>query len=187
MLSFGAKISVWASGDCKDCVVSWKGFNLLLVLLELRWRWRRWVGFGFNVGLGVVLHWVGDLRNCWGIYYMWSWRMVCYLWGWRRWRMVGCGIVIWLVLCWRLSLVALVCLRWKSERYDGEYCWWLEVHCMVWFTSLSGGWCEGWVGSCSIFRLVSRKMGQSLVWWLVLLSWYMRYRGFAVYGPRPWP
>jgi hypothetical protein len=41
--------------------MSCKGFGLLLVLLELRQRWKRWVGFGFDLGVGVVLCWVGDL------------------------------------------------------------------------------------------------------------------------------
>jgi hypothetical protein len=35
------------------------------------------------------------------------------------------------------------------------------------------------VSPCSIFRLVSRKMGQSLVRWLVSLMWYMQYRIFC--------
>jgi hypothetical protein len=53
--------------------VSWEGFGLLLVLLEMRRRWRRWVGFDFDLGDGVVLRWVGDLWNCWRICYLWSW------------------------------------------------------------------------------------------------------------------
>jgi hypothetical protein len=32
--------------------MSWKGFDLLLVLLELRQRWRWWVGFGFDLRVG---------------------------------------------------------------------------------------------------------------------------------------
>jgi hypothetical protein len=39
--------------------VSWEAFGLLLVLLELWRRW--WVGFDFDLGVGVILHWVGDL------------------------------------------------------------------------------------------------------------------------------
>jgi hypothetical protein len=34
-LSLGVKVGVLASSDCKDCAVSWEGFGLLLVLLEL--------------------------------------------------------------------------------------------------------------------------------------------------------
>jgi hypothetical protein len=30
------------------------------------------VGFSFDLGVGVILRWVGDLRNCWGIFYLWS-------------------------------------------------------------------------------------------------------------------
>jgi hypothetical protein len=43
--------------------MSWEGFSLLLVLLELWRRWRRWVDFGFDLEVDVVLHWVGDLWN----------------------------------------------------------------------------------------------------------------------------
>jgi hypothetical protein len=48
---------------------------------------------------------------------------------------------------------------------------------MVWLTSQGADYCEGCVEYCSIFLFDSRKMGQSLVWSLVLLSWNMRYRG----------
>jgi hypothetical protein len=34
-LSLGVKVGVSASGDYKDCAMSWEGFSLLLVLLEL--------------------------------------------------------------------------------------------------------------------------------------------------------
>jgi hypothetical protein len=40
---------------------------------------------------------------------------------------------------------------------------------MVWLTSLGANCCEGFAESCSIFLFDSRKMGQSLVWWLVSL------------------
>jgi hypothetical protein len=44
---------------------------------------------------------------------------------------------------------------------------------MVWLTTLGVDCCGGCLGSCSIFLLDSRNMGQSLVRWLVTLSWYM--------------
>jgi hypothetical protein len=40
---------------------------------------------------------------------------------------------------------------------------------MVWLTSRGADYCEGCVESCSIFLFNSRKMGQSLVRWMVLL------------------
>jgi hypothetical protein len=56
---------------------------------------------------------------------------------------------------------------------------------MVWLTSLSVDFCGDCLESCSIFLLDLRNMGQSLVRWLVTLSWYMYYGGLKVYGPRP--
>jgi hypothetical protein len=44
---------------------------------------------------------------------------------------------------------------------------------MVWLTSLGNDCYEDFVKSYSIFFFDSRKMGQSLVRWSVLLSWYM--------------
>jgi hypothetical protein len=41
--------------------------------------------------------------------------------------------------------------------------------------------------SCFMFCLVSRKMGQSFVRWLVSRPWYMQYEGFMVYEPQPQP
>jgi hypothetical protein len=40
-----------------------EGIILLLGFSNLWWRWRRWVGFGFNLMVGVVWHWVGDLQS----------------------------------------------------------------------------------------------------------------------------
>jgi hypothetical protein len=77
-LSLGVKVGIRASGDCKDCAVSWEGFGLLLVFLDLWQRW--WDGFGFDLGVDIVLRWVGDFQNYWGICYLWSWWRVCYLW-----------------------------------------------------------------------------------------------------------
>jgi hypothetical protein len=71
-LSLGIKISIGASDDCKDCAMSGESSILLLGFLDLWRRWRGWVGFGFDLGVGVVLCWVGDLRNCWRIYYLWG-------------------------------------------------------------------------------------------------------------------
>jgi hypothetical protein len=39
--------------------MSWEGFGLLLVLLELWRRWRWWIGFGFD--LGFLLFCVGQV------------------------------------------------------------------------------------------------------------------------------
>jgi hypothetical protein len=61
------------------------------------------------------------------------------------------------------------------------------AHCMVWLTSLGTDWCGGYLKSCSIFLLYSRKMGQSFVQWSVSLSWNMQYGGQNVYGPQPRP
>jgi hypothetical protein len=72
-LSLGVKIGIGAPSDYKDCDVSWESFILLLWLLDLWWSWRWWVGFGFNLRGSVAWRWVGDLRNYWGISYLWSW------------------------------------------------------------------------------------------------------------------
>jgi hypothetical protein len=60
-LSLGVKIGIGASGDCKDCVMSWKGFVLLLGFLDLWQRWKWWVDFGFDLRPGIVLHLVSNL------------------------------------------------------------------------------------------------------------------------------
>jgi hypothetical protein len=39
MLLF-VKVGIGAHDDCKDCAMSWEGFGLLLVLLDLWHRWR---------------------------------------------------------------------------------------------------------------------------------------------------
>jgi hypothetical protein len=62
-LSLGVKISIGAPGDCKDCVMGWEGFDLLLGFSDLWRRWRRYIGFGFDLGVGVILCWVGVLQN----------------------------------------------------------------------------------------------------------------------------
>jgi hypothetical protein len=46
---------------------------------------------------------------------------------------------------------------------------------MVWLTSHGAICYEGFTESWSIFLSDSRKMGQSLVRWSVLLPWYMQY------------
>jgi hypothetical protein len=51
---------------------------------------------------------------------------------------------------------------------------------MVWLTSRDADCCEGCAESCSIFLFDSRKMGQSLVRWLVSLTWNMQYGGLNV-------
>jgi hypothetical protein len=64
MLSLGIEVGISTSSDCEECVMGGESFILLLVFLDLWWRWRWWVGFGFDLRVGVVLSWVSDLRNC---------------------------------------------------------------------------------------------------------------------------
>jgi hypothetical protein len=71
-LLLGVKTGVGTSSDCEDCAVGGEGIIFLLGFLDLWQRWRRWVGFGFNLRVGVVWHWVGDLRSCWRICYLWN-------------------------------------------------------------------------------------------------------------------
>jgi hypothetical protein len=71
-LSLGFEVCIGAFGDCEDCVMGWEGFVLLLGFLDLWWRWRWRIIFGFYLGV-VVLHWIGNLRNCWRVCYLWSW------------------------------------------------------------------------------------------------------------------
>jgi hypothetical protein len=78
-LSLHVKIGIRAPGDCKDHAMSCESFVLLLGFLDIWRRWRSWVGFSFDLGVGVVLHWVGDMQNYWRICYLWSWRRVSYL------------------------------------------------------------------------------------------------------------
>jgi hypothetical protein len=50
-LPLGVKVCIRTSDNCKDCVMSWEGFALLLGFLVL---WRRlwwWIGFVFYLGL----------------------------------------------------------------------------------------------------------------------------------------
>jgi hypothetical protein len=70
-LSLGVKIRIGSPTDCKECAMSWESFALLLGFLDLWQRWKRWVGFNFDLRVGVVLHWVGDLWNCWRVCYLW--------------------------------------------------------------------------------------------------------------------
>jgi hypothetical protein len=86
-----------------------KVFKLLQRFLDLwrGWRWW-WIGIGFDlVGIGVAWCRVCDL---------WHYGVVGYLWNWRTLRMVGSGIVVRLVICWRLGLAILVCLVWIMRR-----------------------------------------------------------------------
>jgi hypothetical protein len=52
-LSLGVKIGVEASGNYEDCAVGREGIRLLQRFTDWRWRWRRWVGFGFDLRIGV--------------------------------------------------------------------------------------------------------------------------------------
>jgi hypothetical protein len=65
-LSLGVKVSIGTPNDCEDCTMSGEGINLLQGFLDLRWGWMWWVGFGFDLGVGVSCCWVCDLWNCWG-------------------------------------------------------------------------------------------------------------------------
>jgi hypothetical protein len=56
MLSLGVKIGVGTSSNCEDCAMGGKIVSLLRRLLNLRWRWRWWVGFDFDLRVGVVWH-----------------------------------------------------------------------------------------------------------------------------------
>jgi hypothetical protein len=68
-LSFCVKICDGTAGNCEDCAVGGDGIRLLWRFLDL-WLW---VGFGLDMGIGVVWHWICDL---------WHYRRVCYLWDW---------------------------------------------------------------------------------------------------------
>jgi hypothetical protein len=54
-LPLGVEVCIGISSNCKNCVMSWEGFALLLGFLGL---WRRlwwWIGFVFDLGV-IVLH-----------------------------------------------------------------------------------------------------------------------------------
>jgi hypothetical protein len=53
-LPLGVKVSVRIFGDCEDCTVGVEGIILWLGFLNLWWWWRWWVGFSFNLKVGVV-------------------------------------------------------------------------------------------------------------------------------------
>jgi hypothetical protein len=65
-LSLGIEIGVGASGNYEDCAIGGEGIELL---------WRRWqrVGFGLDLRIGVVWHWVCKLWHCQRVCYLWSW------------------------------------------------------------------------------------------------------------------
>jgi hypothetical protein len=65
--------------------VGGESVGLLRRLLDLWWRWWRRDGFGLDLRIGVVCHWVCDLWHC---------QRICYLWSWRRLWMIGCGVVV---------------------------------------------------------------------------------------------
>jgi hypothetical protein len=62
-LSLSVKVGIGTSGDCEDCAMSGEDISLLWGLLDLWQRWRWWVGFGVDLGVGVIWHWVCDLWN----------------------------------------------------------------------------------------------------------------------------
>jgi hypothetical protein len=77
--SLGVKVGIRTSGECKECAMCWEVFIWLLGFLGLWRRWGWWIVFVLNLGV-IVLHWVGDLRNCLGVCNLWSWGKVCYIW-----------------------------------------------------------------------------------------------------------
>jgi hypothetical protein len=60
-LSLGVKVGIGTSSNCKDCTICAESINLLWRFLDLRWRWRWWIGFGFDLRVGVLWHGVCDL------------------------------------------------------------------------------------------------------------------------------
>jgi hypothetical protein len=62
-MSLGIELIIRTSGDCGDCALGGECFILLLGFLDLWRRWRWWLGFDFDLGVGAVLRWVGDLWN----------------------------------------------------------------------------------------------------------------------------
>jgi hypothetical protein len=61
-LSHSVKIGVGTSSNCEDCAMGGEGVGLLRRFLDLRWRRRQQIGFGFDLRVGVVWHWVCDFR-----------------------------------------------------------------------------------------------------------------------------
>jgi hypothetical protein len=55
-MSLGVEVSVGTSGNCEDCAMGREGVSLLQRFLDLGWRWRRWIGFGFDLMVGIVWH-----------------------------------------------------------------------------------------------------------------------------------
>jgi hypothetical protein len=65
VLSLGVKVGIGTFGNYKYCAMGWECFIWLLGFLGLWRRWGWWIGFIFDLGV-IVLHWVGNLQNCWG-------------------------------------------------------------------------------------------------------------------------
>jgi hypothetical protein len=62
MSSLGVVVGIGTSGNCEDRMKNIAGgVSLLRRFLDFGWRWRRWVGFGFDLRVGVIWHWVCDL------------------------------------------------------------------------------------------------------------------------------
>jgi hypothetical protein len=72
-LSLGVEVGIGTPGDCEDCAMGGEGIRLLWVILNLWQRWRWSVGFGFDLKVGIVWHWMCDLWHRWRIGYLWSW------------------------------------------------------------------------------------------------------------------
>jgi hypothetical protein len=52
-LHFSVKVCIRTSGNCEDCAMGGEGLGLLRGLLDLWRRWW-WVGFSFDLGVGVI-------------------------------------------------------------------------------------------------------------------------------------
>jgi hypothetical protein len=63
-LPLGIEVGVGISDNCENCKMGGKGDSLLWRLFDLWWRWGWWIGFGLDLGVGVIWHWVGDLQYC---------------------------------------------------------------------------------------------------------------------------
>jgi hypothetical protein len=59
--SHGVIVGIGTFGNYEDSTMSREGVGLLRRFSDLGWRWRRWVGFSFDLRVGVVWHWVCDL------------------------------------------------------------------------------------------------------------------------------
>jgi hypothetical protein len=59
-LSLGVEIGIGTSVNCKDCAMCGESVSLLRRFLVLRWRW---IGFDFDLRVGIVWLGVCDLQH----------------------------------------------------------------------------------------------------------------------------